>query len=135
MSELIVMPAHCERMLLMILRELGIPSGGRVLNTTLESEWKKLGLREADFHTGLDGLTRKKQLRQYDYEAMELTVAGQRRMHSMRLSEIAGSLSARRVLTRAAEQAREDADAAQAVDSAESSQAVLSNSRGSSNVE
>ena len=109
--ELPVTPQLCERILLTVLRELGIPSGGRVLRATLDTEWNKTGLRDTDLAQAIDGLIGKHQMRQYDFETLELCAAGHRRIHSARFSEIASSLAARRVLSRAAQRLEDEREA------------------------
>lgn len=107
-AELPITPQLCERVLLTMLRELGLPSGGRVLRATLDSEWDKTGLRDRDLEAAINGLIGKHQMRQYDFETLELLPAGYRRIHSTRFSEIASSLAARRVLARVAQRNETD---------------------------
>lgn len=129
-ADLPITPQLCERVLLTTLRELGLPSGGRVLRATLDSEWDKTGLRDRDLVAAIDGLIGKHQMRLYDFETLELLPAGYRRIHSTRFSEIASSLAARRVLARVAH--RGDPEP---VESAEATEQAVGERRKSSDVE
>lgn len=125
-TEVPVTPLLCERVLLTVMRELGLPSGGRVLRATLDTEWDKTGLRQTDLAGAITGLISKQQMRQFDFETLELLPAGHRRMHSARFSEIASGLAARRVLSQVA---RRSEDNEAEVDDAGSASAAVADRR------
>lgn len=100
-----------EHLVLLILRDLGIPAGGRVLKDTLTQEWQRTGLRDSDMASGVQSLKNKGMLRDFDFETLELTPAGHKRMFSLRLSSLGTALSAKRALAALGKREQDDTDA------------------------
>ena len=73
-----------------------------MLHASLAEQWDSTGLRTQDLTRGVRALQNKGQLREFDYETLELTPAGHKRMYSMRLSSMSTAVAAKRALAAAA---------------------------------